>query len=286
MIGEIIGGRYQIDTLLSSDYAGRLYLATELSHERQVTIRFLDFASAAEGQRLFVQLQKQFDSLASLAHPGIVPVITLGRHDDLPYLVAIYSEGVSLSREVEMAPLAMERVIHITLTIGQLLSYLHDQGIVHGDLRPQNVILEPTRGLPFVKLAGFGAALARDLSGGDAADLVYLAPERIQGQEPDVQADLYSLGVILHVLSTGQLPSWQPDGHSIAILPRQLNMWIPNSLEELILELLARDPGSRPATAGTVVSRLEHIGQNDLFPPGQPISSDEPELPGPPSWEL
>ncbi len=286
MIGEIVSGRYQIESLITSDYIGRLYQATDLFAERQVTLRFFDFIPAEELQAAFNQLQAQMKALSAIDIPGLIRPTELGRHNYSQYLVANYPGGVSLESEMELAPLAMERVIHIGIEIGQLLETLHDEGIVHGDLRPVNVILKPTLDLPLVKLAGLGAAVTMDLSAVEDPGLAYLAPERIRGGIPTAGSDLYSLGVILFELSTGQLPAWEPGGLTIAQPPRQLNPWVPASLETLILELLAQEPASRPADARSVVQRLAQTGQNDLFPPDQPAPSDEEELPGPPSWEM
>jgi len=286
MIGEIVGGRYRIESFLTSDYMGGLYLATDISSERQVTIHFFDHIAAEELQAAVSRLHAQMKTLAAIDVPGLVRTSFVGMYEDRLYLVADYPGGVSLESEMELAPLAMERVIHIGIEIGQLLETLHDGGVVHGDLRPVNVILKPTRDLPLVKLAGLGAALTRDLSAEDDPTLVYLAPEQIQGKEPTGRGDLFSLGVILFELLTGRLPSWEPGGLTIAQPLRQLNPWVPTSLETLILELLAQEPASRPADATSVVQRLAQTGQNDLFPPDQPAPSDEDELPGPPSWEM
>ena len=286
VIGETIDGRYLVESVLSNGPSGTVYQAIEPSSDEPVAIKFIESLAEPDLDTLPKDLEAEFRAIIALNDMGLVRVYGYGLHRGSPFLVSAFPDGVPLGREIELAPLAMERVVHISHEIGQMLFYLHDLGIVHGDLRPVNVILTPTRDLPYVKLAGFGSTWAQDLRERESKDLSYLAPEQIQGQQPDIGSDLYSLGGILYALSTGRLPSPTADMEAPSPTPSALNAMIPSSLEDLILELLDSNPESRPNNANLVVTRLQQIGQNDLFPPDEPISSDEPQLPGPPSWEL
>jgi serine/threonine protein kinase len=271
MIGETVGGKYRINTLIAKGFWGSVYQASEIKSGEYAVIKFIDSLADPSMKTIPDQLRAEFQTAAALNSFGLWIVYGYGLHKGVPYVVSAYPDGVVLSGETESAPLAMERVIHICHGIGQLLDTLHNHGIVHGDLRPANVILKPTWDFPHVSLTGFGSTPAQDLSECDEDELVYLAPEQISGKKPDVKTDLYSLGAILYVLATGIVPIRESSGEIGSSTPSQLNAWIPPSLDDLILALLDVDAASRPAKASSVVTRLEQIGQNDLSHPGRPV---------------
>ncbi len=278
MIGETVDGRYLVEALLSSGSSGTVYLAAEISSDEPVAIKFIESLDEVDLGTLPKDLERKFGAITAMNSMGFVRVYGYGLYRGVPFLVSAYPDGMPLSNEIELAPLSMERVVHICYEIGQLLSELHEYGIIHGDLWPVNVILTPTRDLPYVKLAGFGSTWAQDLRERESEDLAYLAPEQIQGRQPDVRSDLYSLGGILYALSTGHLPSQVPDIFKTSPAPSQLNPKIPSSMEKLILELLDTNPDIRPRDAELVVARLQQIGQNDLFQPGENATIDEPQI--------
>jgi serine/threonine protein kinase len=277
MMGEIIDGRYEVKGLVSRGRNTTLYRAIEQVSGEPVTLQFFDHLADSTRHTLPKSLKETFDALTRLVHPGLLVPYEYGVHQGVPFLIMPVVQGNPLSDETAVAPLAMERVIHISREIGELLAYLHGNGVVHGHLNPTTVRLTPTHDFPLVQLIGLGPTPTQAVEL-DEAERPYLAPEQIAGQAADVKTDLYSLGVILHELATGQLP-----GTLLALRP--LNIMIPPSLEQLILELLNPDPAQRPAHAEQVVRRLEQIGQHDLFPPGvPPLATDDSDVPGPPSW--
>ena len=277
MIGEVVEGRYEVKELLSRGRAYTLYHASEQVSGEPVTLQFFDHLADPAHNALAQTWKKTFDTLTHLVHPGLLLPYAYGLHQGIPFLVLPAIQGNPLAQETAVAPLAMERVIHICREIGELLVYLHNNGVVHGHLNPMTVRLTPTRDFPLVQLVGLGPNSA-PVTAGNEDERPYLAPEQVAGQVADGKADLYSLGVILHELATGQLP-----GTLSALRP--LNIMIPPSLEQLILELLNPDPAQRPASAEQVVRRLEQIGQHDLFPPNVPPPPIEgSDIPGPPSW--
>jgi len=277
MIGEIIDGRYEVKGVVNRGRNTTLYRAIEQVSGEPVTLQFFDHLADTSRQTLPKPLKETFDALTRLVHPGLLVPYEYGVHQGIPFLIMPAVQGNPLSDETAVTPLAMERVIHISREIGELLVYLHGNGIVHGHLNPTTVRLTPTRDFPLVQLIGLGPTPTQAAES-DEAERPYLAPEQIAGQAADVKTDLYNLGVILHELATGQLP-----GTLSALRPH--NIMIPPSLEQLILELLNRDPAQRPTQAKQVVRRLEQIGQHDLFPPGvPPPATDDSDVPGPPSW--
>lgn len=275
MVGETIDRRYRIEALIEKGFWGSVYQASKIKSGEYVVIKFIDSLADPSMKALPNELRAEFQAAAAVNSFGLWIVYRYGLHKGLPYIISAFPDGVILSGETELAPLAMERVIHICHGIGELLDILHNHGIVHGDLRPANVILKPTWDLPHVSLTGYGSTPAQDLSECNEVGLVYLAPEQIGGQQPDVKTDLFSLGAILYVLATGEMPIRESSEENGSSTPSQLNAWIPSSLDDLILGLLDGIGASRPASAASVVTRLEQIGQNDLSHPGRPVPPGE-----------
>jgi serine/threonine protein kinase len=275
MIGENVGGEYRIESLINKGFWGSIYQAADARSGKYALFKFIDYLADPGIKAIPGQLRAELKAAAALNSVGLLFIYGYGLHKSVPYVVSAYPDGVFLNDETEVAPLAMERVIHICHGIGQLLAVLHDHGIVHGDLRPGNVILKPTWDFPHVSLTGFGSTPARDLTDIVDLDLAYLAPEQIDGRKPDVRSDLYGLGAILHILATGQLPLRESDGRITSSAPSQLNSWVPPSLDNLILELLEGDAASRPSSAALVITRLEQIVENDLTHPGRPVPPGE-----------
>ena len=277
MIGDVVEGRYEVKGVVNRGRDATTYHAIEQLSGAPVTLQFFDHLADTSRHTLPQSLKKTFDALTRLVHPGLLIPYEYGIHQGIPFLILPAVQGNPLSDETAVAPLAMERVIHISREMGELLAYLHGNGVVHGHLNPMTVRLTPTHDFPLVQLIGLGPTSTQTAEI-DAAERPYLAPEQVEGQAADVKTDLYSLGVILHELATGQLPG------TLAAL-RPLNIMIPPSLEQLILKLLNHDPAQRPANAEQVVRQLEQIGQHDLFPPGvPPPATEDSDVPGPPSW--
>ena len=291
MIREVVDGRYEVKELLNRGRGTATYHAIEQVSGEPVTLQFFDHLADPAHHTSAKTLKKTFDTLTHLVHPGLLLPYAYGLHQGVPCLVLPAAQGNPLTNEAALAPLAMERVIHISREIGELLVYLHNNNVVHGHLNPATVRLTPTRDFPLVQLIGLGptSTQATEI---DEAELPYLAPEQLAGKAADVKTDLYGLGVILYELATGQRPfaaavirqSQPGQWPELPAALRPLNIMIPPSLEQLILELLNPDPAQRPGNAEQVVRRLEQIGQHDLFPPGVPPPPADDGMPGPPSW--
>ncbi len=215
-----------------------------------------------EGRR---RLLEEARAAARLNHPNIVSLYDAGESDGDAYLIMELVEGRSLH---ESPPESLEGLIAITRKVCLALDHAHSHGIVHRDLKPENILLG---GDGRVKLLDFGLArpIATRLSadGGISGTVFYLAPEQAMGKAPRAQADLYSLGVILYELSTGRLPFTADDPLAVVtqhlyapvVPPRTLRPDLPPALERLILRLLAKDPGGRPAQALEVERALAEI---------------------------
>ncbi len=287
----VAGGRYVVERLLGAGGYKQVYLAHDTTLERDVALALIrpEVLTAATRTRV----QREAQAMAQLGdHPHIVGVYDLGETDGQVYIVSQYMPGGSLHDELEDAgaPLPIARAVQIGLDLCQALAHAHAHGIVHRDVKPENVWFsggeavapgaEPGAGSGGSKgaaqLGDFGLALAAGQSRitrdhalvGTAA---YMSPEQAGGDTPDARSDLYALGVVLYEMVTGGLPFTGAD--SLAILhqhrhaapqsPTTHNPDIPRALNELIMALLEKEPAARPQTAAAVLEGLRHVGDGN-----------------------
>jgi tetratricopeptide (TPR) repeat protein len=268
---EFGGGRYKVRSQLGEGGQKLVFLAWDTELERDAVISLLRTESLSEEG--VYRLKREARAMAQLGdHPNIVTVHDLGEEGGRPYIVCQYVPGGSLRdlcRSIGNRRLGIERAIRLGHEIAGALKHAHGRGIVHRDLKPANVWLtaEGT-----AKLGDFGVALPASDShftqpGMVVGTVVYLSPEQAQGQVATFRSDLYSLGILLYELVCGR-PPFQGDHaagilwqhvYEPPILPTFLNQEIPAGLEALIMELLAKDPARRPASAELVAQRLEEF---------------------------
>lgn len=264
MIGQMLNGRYRLDEELGRGGTGVVYRARDLVLERDVAVKVLHQAGAdAPGQ---ARLLREAQSAARLHHPNIVALFDVSENPELAFIVMEYVKGRSLrdcgGRETnEMLPLLRQ--------VCAALQHAHEHGIIHRDLKPENIVITPEG---VVKLMDFGLARSEDApritsEGTLVGTFAYLAPELIQGQPASAQSDLYALGVILYECVTGQPPF--AGGSMMELLSQHLYASVvpPSShlpgiapeLETLILRLLEKQPGARPASAAEVIHTLDML---------------------------
>lgn len=254
--GQIIKNRYLIQNKLGEDRITAVLKATDLQNERTVALKILSSSFSPETLKRFVH-QTQY--LTNLDHPNIAKVYAWETDQNYAFLVEEYVEGETLHEFLlkRHEPLAIDRALVVAMEITQALEYAHSRGVIHTDLKPQNIYLTPGG----VKVNGFG--LGRLIEGHNLMEAPllfleapYLAPEQILGQVLDARTDLYALGVIFYQLLTGKLPF---DGDELAVKlahvhelprpPREWNAAISLSLEHVLLKLLAKNPNGRYANA-------------------------------------
>jgi len=236
------------------------------------------------------------------SHPNLVTVYDAGDEAGRPYIVEEYVAGGTLAEMLDRdrgRPLEVEQTVEIAAGLCAGLEHVHRHGMVHRDLKPQNVWLSAT-GIP--KLGDFGLQVAlRKASDAPAATTVttdglmvgtplYMAPEQALARPVGPPADLYSLGVVLYEMTTGRVPFCGPEAAAIIAhqlltaptSPRRSNPKIPRRLNTLILALLAKDPVDRPEHAGAVRSVLEAVGGADVRRLlAQRIKAERLQQPGP-----
>ena len=260
MIGTKINDRYRIDSKVGEGGMGTVYRGYDTTLERDVAVKMLTGSRlGTEGRNRLLQEAK---AIAQLSHPNIITVYDAGECRKSPFIVMEYVQGVNL---YDQPPREIQEIVAIMQQVCAALAHAHGHGIIHRDLKPENVILSADG---TAKLMDFG--LARSISsrltsqGTIMGTVFYLAPEQAQGRTIDQRSDLYSFGVMLYELLTGELPFTADDPlavisqhiHAPLVPPRAKNGQISPALESLILEMLNKDPKDRPASAMEVLQRL------------------------------
>ncbi len=267
--GQVLNNRYRIEAKIGDGRMGTVFKAVDMRDESPVAIKILS-PSFSEGA--IEQFLKQARQIINLIHPNIVDVYDCDEDRGISFMVEEYFEGSTLQDLVDQykgSPLPFDTALSIAQAVTHALEYSHTRGVVHGDLKPENVLLADHT----VKISDFG--LGR-LDGGKAlinidmpvslASARYLAPEQMLGHPIDARTDLYTLGVILYEIFTGNAifedaESEGTDYHrsQSPTPPRQLNSRLSRSLEHLILKLLDKDPTKRYATARQVRNILNSM---------------------------
>lgn len=256
---RILNGRYQLERKLGQGGMATVYLGRDLRLNRAVAIKVLHGQYASDEQFLR-RFKHEADAAAQLGHPNIVRVYDVGADDDLHYIVMEYVQGMDLKEIITFqAPVPIPRTIKIVQQIAEALQSAHDNGLVHRDIKPQNVLMD---GEDRVHLTDFGIAKSKLSSamtdpGTTFGTADYLAPEQAQGLGATPLSDVYALGVVTYEMLTGRLPFTGDTPLAVALQHiqatppalRQLNPNIPPQLETIVMQAMAKDPAQRPQSA-------------------------------------
>jgi eukaryotic-like serine/threonine-protein kinase len=266
MVGELIAGRYELLELVGAGGMSNVFRAHDRLLERTVAIKMLHDQLGAD-EDYVERFRREARAVAQLSHPNIVTVIDRGQEDGRQYIVFEYIEGDSLKQVVAEGPLAVEDAVDLAVQVGEALAFAHDRGLVHRDVKPQNVLLtEEGR----AKVTDFGIARTLDVKGVTQTGTVlgtsdYIAPEQARGQQVDRKTDIYSLGAVVYELLTGEVP-YEGDNF-VAVAMQHVHEPVPSLLERrrglpLRLDLavqraMAKDPDDRFDSMHDFVRELE-----------------------------
>lgn len=284
-------GPYLIDRKIGAGGMGNVYHGTHESTQQEAAIKVLPAAMAREEG--FVQrFSREIDALRQLSNKHIVQLFQDGMTSDgTPYYAMEFVDGITLTTAItDRRRLPWKDVIELALQIAAALKAAHDAGIIHRDLKPSNLMLTKD-GL--IKLTDFGVAslfassrLTR--AGGVVGTAEYMSPEQARGQRASRRSDLYSLGAVMYAMLTGRPPFTGPTANDILQKhqfsqfdrPSRFAADIPRLLEELVCQLLEKDPAKRLPDALVVMKRLEQI-RTRLEYVEQNLESETIERPGP-----
>lgn len=267
MQARVLNGRYELQTPLGQGGMATVYRGRDLRLGRPVAIKLLHNYYNNDDEFL-QRFQHEALSAAQLSsHPNIVDVYDVGQDGDLNYIVMELIEGHDLKALIEQTgPLPPEQALTIAVQIAEGLDYAHRRGLIHRDVKPQNVLLTPDGQ---VRIADFGIAKSHLSTAVTQAGMTfgtadYISPEQAQGMNATPQSDVYSLGVVLFEMLTGQLPFTGDTPMAVALQHiqqtppsvRRFNPSLPPALEAIVGRAMAKDPQRRPASAKAFASEL------------------------------
>ena len=267
LIGQELGGRYEIIARIGGGGMAVVYKGHDRLLNRKVAVKVLrqQFVHDEDFIRRF---RREAQSAASLSHPNVVSIYDVGQDDDIHYIVMEYVEGSNLNDIIkERAPLQPEETVHIASQICDALDHAHQNGIIHRDIKPHNILIG-TNGR--VKVTDFGiarAATSSDITqtGSVIGSVHYFSPEHAKGVSQGEKSDLYSLGIVMYQMLTNRLPFLGDSPISVALKhlqepveePRKINPLIPQSVENIVLKALQKRPEHRYASARDMLRDLE-----------------------------
>jgi serine/threonine-protein kinase len=270
LVGEIIGERYRIEEVVGAGGMATVYKAADLTLERPVAVKVMRREVVKEADQL-ERFRREARAAAKLSHPHIVTVIDAGEENSRPYIVFEYVPGETLKQRIRSeGPLPVPEAVAYSIEIGSALVAAHGAGLVHRDVKPQNVLIDPHG---HAKVADFG--IARELEASDGLTKTgrvlgttdYVSPEQAMGEEVSGQSDVYSLGIVLYEMLTGEVPFKGENHVAVAMkhvkdpLPdvQAIRPEISHALAAVVEKMTAKEPVDRYLTAASAVSDLEDI---------------------------
>lgn len=268
LIGKKLDGRYLLDELVGVGGMANVYKATDLKNGSTVAVKVLreEFAQDAELVRRFKNESK---AICILDHPAIVKVYDVSVTDKLQYIVMEYIDGITLKEYMTQrgGPLTWKEVVHFAGQILDALDHAHQKGVVHRDVKPQNIMLVADGRVKIMDfgIARFSRAESQAASEKAIGSVHYISPEQAKGDVTDAKADIYSMGIMLYEMLSGQLPFESDTAVSVAIkqisdkaVPLgQLAPEVPKALQDITARAMAKDPAARYPSARAMLNDLE-----------------------------
>ena len=265
-----IDGRYTIERPLGSGGMAEVFLARDGVLDRDVALKVLRSQYAGD-EEFYERFRREATSAAGLSHPNIVQVYDRGEGPDgTCYIAMEYVSGGTLKERLdERGPMEPQRALAVASQVAGALWAAHERGVVHRDIKPQNILVTD---MGHLKVTDFGIARAASAATISATNAVfgtagYLSPEQALGEPATPRSDLYSLGIVLYELLTGVVPYRADNPVAVCmkhvteplVPPRRLDPTFPEAVDVLVVKMLAKDPADRPASASELLDDIEGV---------------------------
>lgn len=272
-IGKILDDRYEIIELIGSGGMANVYkaLCHRLNRYDAVKIMRDETAANTELRRRF---RAESQAVAMLSHPNIVSVYDVSHSDDVEYIVMELIDGITLKQYLQKkSVLDPSEVLDFTIQTAKALEHAHSKGIIHRDIKPQNIMLLKDG---MIKVADFGIASLENTieenNGETVGSVHYIAPEQARGEAPDARSDIYSLGIVMYEMLTGKLPYVGNSDVEVAVkhmntdpvTPRDIVPSIPEELERICLKAMNSNIDERYQSASEMLADLEEYKSQSL----------------------
>lgn len=268
-IGKKLDGRYEIKEIIGVGGMANVYKAYDSIDDRAVAVKILR-DEHMENDELLRRFRNESKAIAVLSHPNIVKVYDVSFNEDIQYIVMEHIDGITLKEYIEQQKvLRWKEAVHFTVQILRALQHAHDKGIVHRDIKPQNIMLLEDG---TIKVADFGIARFARASQHTVTDKAigsvhYISPEQAKGENTDEKSDIYSIGVMLYEMTTGTLPFDADSPVSVALKqiqsqpkrPRAVNPDIPEGLEDITIRAMQKDPARRYQSAAEMLRDIDEF---------------------------
>jgi serine/threonine-protein kinase len=267
VVDDVVADRYDLEQLVGTGGMSSVYKARDRLLERSVALKILHEHHSAD-EEFVERFRREARAVAQLSHPNIVTVIDRGEDGGKQFIVFEYVDGQNLKELVEeTGPLPAGRAIELALQVARGLAFAHQHGLVHRDVKPQNVLMN---GDGQAKVTDFGIARSLDVDGVTQTGTVlgtsnYIAPEQASGQAVTARTDVYSLGVVLYELLTGEVPF--PGDNFVAVAMKHINAPAPSVLEKrpdvplrlaaVVERALEKNPADRFQSMDELIAELQ-----------------------------
>ncbi|MEE1219310.1 MAG: Stk1 family PASTA domain-containing Ser/Thr kinase [Ruminococcus sp.] len=287
-LGKRLDGRYEIHELIGVGGMANVYRCTDTIDDREVAIKILK-DEYLNNQEFIRRFKNESKAIAMLSHTNIVKVYDVSFGDMIQYIVMEYIDGITLKEYIDQQGIIdMKDALHLTVQILKALQHAHECGIVHRDIKPQNIMLlqDGTIKVTDFGIARFSDKQTRTMTEQAIGSVHYIAPEQARGAVTDGKTDIYSVGVMLYEMLTGKLPFDGDSAVTVALMqlqstpkrPREVNPGIPIGLEQITMKAMEKSPEVRYNSAAEMLSDIERFRLNPtiVFDYGKSFVDNQP----------
>ncbi len=271
-IGKKLDGRYEIQELIGTGGMANVYKAVDRIDGSVKAVKILR-EEFLDNEELVRRFKNESKAIGLLSHPNIVKVFDVNFSDSVQYIVMEYLDGITLKQYIDhQKKLTWKDTVHFTTQILRALQHAHDRGIVHRDIKPQNIMMLSNGDIKVTDfgIARFSRSETRTITDKAIGSVHYISPEQAKGDITDAKADIYSVGVMMYEMLTGKLPFISNSAVSVAIKQisdtpkslREIDENIPEGLEEITLKAMAKDPAKRYQSAAQMLRDIEDFKKN------------------------